>query len=338
MSSRLHRVNGTLLLSILVAVFPHAFACDSFAVSITVPGYANPWLAGMPDGSVAGNGYDTAPAESPILITGIPIIGGTTLTFSATGTVSHGTFDPQGHGPDGDFSSITSRTPGPENGIGDIYAPYDALLGVFLNNNAPNLLPPPVPPFAFENAADCDFLTLAPLLQQPFFIGDGQTSHDVLQQFIAPAGATRLFLGVMDSFGWNNNTGSFSVNVGVAGVPGDVNGDGIVNGLDISDVASHWLQTGTGTTGDANHDGIVNGLDISLIASHWLQTDAGGGGSSAALPEPSTLVLAVGIVALLAQEMAHHANLLIGMSVSRAKLEKLGLKPRGQDSEAARGA
>ena len=55
---------------------------------------------------------------------------------------------------------------------------------------------------------------------------------------------------------------------------GDVNFDGIVNGLDIADVASHWLQTNPQHlgAGDGNGDGIVNGLDIALIASHWLQT------------------------------------------------------------------
>jgi len=42
--------------------------------------------------------------------------------------------------------------------------------------------------------------------------------------------------------------------------------------------------------GDVNHDGVVNGLDISLISSHWLQT--GAGASGAAVPEPATIVLA----------------------------------------------
>ena len=87
-----------------------------------------------------------------------------------------------------------------------------------------------------------------------------------------------------------------------ARLPGDVNNDGIVNGQDIAVIASHWLQTGTGTNdppGDANFDGIVNGQDIALIASHWLQTT--GGGASAAVPEPSAIVLvALGGLALLA--------------------------------------
>jgi hypothetical protein len=44
---------------------------------------------------------------------------------------------------------------------------------------------------------------------------------------------------------------------------------------------------------------VVNGLDISLIASYWLHMGGAGGGAS--VPEPSTIVLAtVGALALLA--------------------------------------
>ncbi len=59
-------------------------------------------------------------------------------------------------------------------------------------------------------------------------------------------------------------------------LPGDANGDGVVNGLDIALVASNWLTPGP--QGDVNFDGVVNGLDISLIASHWL---TGGAAASA---------------------------------------------------------
>jgi hypothetical protein len=84
----------------------------------------------------------------------------------------------------------------------------------------------------------------------------------------------------------------------VVGLPGDVNHDGVVNGLDIADVASHWLQTGTGVMGDANGDGTVNGLDIALIASNWLRASGG----AASVPEPSTIVLAaLGALVLLAR-------------------------------------
>jgi hypothetical protein len=79
---------------------------------------------------------------------------------------------------------------------------------------------------------------------------------------------------------------------------GDVNNDGIVNGLDINLVATNWLHNEPGVAGDANGDGIVNGLDINAIATNWLKT--AGGGAGAAVPEPSTLGLAlVGSVVLL---------------------------------------
>jgi streptogramin lyase len=84
-------------------------------------------------------------------------------------------------------------------------------------------------------------------------------------------------------------------------VDGDINLDGVVNGLDIAAVSSHWLLSGSaGINGDANGDGVVNGLDIALIAAHWLQTGGAGGGSGSAVPEPSTAILAVaGALALL---------------------------------------
>ena len=73
-------------------------------------------------------------------------------------------------------------------------------------------------------------------------------------------------------------------NAQLALTPGDVNGDGIVNGLDIAMVASHWGD-GYGP-GDANSDGIVNGLDIAAIASHWLQTGPTQAQVIASLPAP----------------------------------------------------
>jgi hypothetical protein len=73
-------------------------------------------------------------------------------------------------------------------------------------------------------------------------------------------------------------------------IQGDVNGDGVVNGLDISTVSAHWLSTGDGAVGDANLDNIVNGLDIALIAANWLHS-SGAGGAGAAVPEPAAFLL-----------------------------------------------
>ncbi len=79
-------------------------------------------------------------------------------------------------------------------------------------------------------------------------------------------------------------------------LPGDVNFDGVVNGLDIAQVASHWMQTGSGIAGDANGDGIVNGLDIAAIASNW--STAGVASASVPVPEPRTVGLAITALAI----------------------------------------
>ena len=75
-----------------------------------------------------------------------------------------------------------------------------------------------------------------------------------------------------------------------APLPGDANSDGVVNGLDISLIASHWLATGP--AGDVTGDGIVNGLDIALVASHWSSPIGGSSAVAAPVPEPSTIALA----------------------------------------------
>ena len=100
-----------------------------------------------------------------------------------------------------------------------------------------------------------------------------------------------LFVADMSSNGSldGSGTGQGVIYQIKAVTPGDANGDGIVNGSDIADVASHWLQTGDGVLGDVNNDGIVNAQDIALIASHWLQT--GPPSSASSVPEPSAIVL-----------------------------------------------
>ena len=46
-----------------------------------------------------------------------------------------------------------------------------------------------------------------------FFIGDGKNSSGARQQFIAPKGATRLYLATWDFFEWNNNAGYRNIRV-----------------------------------------------------------------------------------------------------------------------------
>jgi hypothetical protein len=71
-----------------------------------------------------------------------------------------------------------------------------------------------------------DFASLTPLLGQIFYIGDGKTGGGTFQEFIAPVGATRLFLGIPDGFGfggapgaYDDNDGSYQIRIGVNQVP-----------------------------------------------------------------------------------------------------------------------
>ena len=78
---------------------------------------------------------------------------------------------------------------------------------------------------------------------------------------------------------WTNGASVYPSGNGIAGgdfdfafnvLPGDANGDGIVNGQDLALSSSGWLNAGP--TGDINADGIINGQDIAVISSAWLQT------------------------------------------------------------------
>ncbi len=197
---------------------------------VSVPGATDIYLAGMPDGSGASFG-DVAPDQSPILVPGLLPAAGSALTFiNVTGSVLNGDGTPTDP-PDGDtfiqhFASGPGNPPNPENGIADLNAPLNSLVGIFLDDTQPDLTAAPVgldfsssgnP--AFTQINGLDFLSLSPLLKQPFFIGDGLTSGSAVQEFIVPVGATRLFLGTMDGFGWFNNVGSFSVEVEGVAVP-----------------------------------------------------------------------------------------------------------------------
>jgi len=77
----------------------------------------------------------------------------------------------------------------------------------------------------------------------------------------------------------------------VPDVPGDADGNGVVNHLDAARLAAHWLQDvtpGDVGSGDFNNDGRVDDLDASILAANWQYS---GGGGAAAVPEPSAVVL-----------------------------------------------
>lgn len=180
-----------------------------FRVSVTVPGTSNPYLAGMPKGTRA-DIDDRAPQQSPVLVQ-LPA-DAREVTFAASGGVDHQPgCPPRCDSPDG--SLLTEHRRGAEHGIGDVAAPYNALVGVFLTDDRPDKSRPPRN-LTFD-AKHRRFTTFSPQLKQVFFIGSGKTTSGEVRRFVIPQGATRLFLGPMDGFEWNNNTGFYSVIVAV---------------------------------------------------------------------------------------------------------------------------
>lgn len=186
-----------------------------------VDGVANPFLSGMPAGTVAslnnphnspdyaGNASSTNLAsrkQSPPVVP-MPVKAGDVLEFdSIAGTVRHDPNLPY-FTPDGELTDIGGNTNGSEHGIADTSAPINALMGVFLNDEAPNRSGTPTPDRSFATEAGRNFDQLNPKLKQIFFIGDGVNSGGIKQRFVVPPGATRLFLATWDFYEWNNNAG-----------------------------------------------------------------------------------------------------------------------------------
>jgi hypothetical protein len=117
-------------------------------------------------------------------------------------------------GPNGMLTGdgIVPHLTGAENGISDVTAPTNALLGVFLGLSQPDLNTAPGA-LDFSSSASRNQLVLTPALQQVFYMGGGLTDTGIAQTVVAPQGATRLFLGTMDYYQNMDNSGFFAVTV-----------------------------------------------------------------------------------------------------------------------------
>lgn len=80
---------------------------------------------------------------------------------------------------------------------------------------------------------------------------------------------------------------------------GDANGDGQVDGSDVTILADNWQYGVTGTPdatwemGDFNGDGKVDGSDVTILADNW---QAGVATAAAAVPEPSTMAMMLALI------------------------------------------
>ncbi|HEY7901672.1 MAG TPA: PEP-CTERM sorting domain-containing protein [Caulobacteraceae bacterium] len=158
------------------------------ALTVTVPGTANPFLAGATAGdSITMNGAtDTFAIDAP---TGIAVSAGHSITIAwLSGEVSNTPTcctDPVTGGAPISSSLINSSTFTVEvNGYSNL--PINSLIGVFWG-----------PTLGTQNVVE---------------IGAGGT-------FVVPTGATEFYLATADGYEWNNNTGAFSVDATVVPEP-----------------------------------------------------------------------------------------------------------------------
>ena len=240
---RQHRTSGFAVLAaavLLAGAVPNASAIiidhtvlgsDAIWLSgrtdIVIPPASDPWPTGMirhatptPEEIL-----ETVPASFPVAGGDVvrvldPVVGGISF-FRGFGTAG-GTipvYGPEGNGAPG--SSLLDAF----GGISGYIGTEGALVGLFLDNSIPSAGPPPAIDFS-NGGIGIDFMSLSPDLGQVFFIGNGVTSGGDFQTFTAPAGATRLFLGVPDGFGfdgppgaYDDNDGSYRVRIGINEIP-----------------------------------------------------------------------------------------------------------------------
>jgi hypothetical protein len=179
----------------------------------TVPGTANIYLAGTASGtsiSYKKGAPDRMPAQSPLLA--VPDVkkclkAGAKIYLKVSGQISHGST--AATNADGKMSAIYNHEKNVWLGKSDIKAPLNSLVGVFLSDEDPSSASGPAT-LNFETESERDYKTISPKKGQVFFIGDGKTNNGKNQKIVVPDGVTRLYLGIMDVFEWNNNSGSLT--------------------------------------------------------------------------------------------------------------------------------
>lgn len=225
--------------SVSAGGFPMRFAmiarCGS-SVEVRVPAKANIFGAGiaqLPQPAGGGGGV------SPICVN-VPLQVATLTVERTAGAVSFSRHPGFSDGAPGSFfhrcsfgtdaevrvvigpDGVTTDACGGAAGLGGAIEPAGLVSGITSSDRVAYLvgvfLPDaPVtatPPEGLDLEARYEVERFAPMLQQVFFIGDGRTSAGALQRFRVPVGATRLYLGYADAFGFLGPPGYYGDNYG----------------------------------------------------------------------------------------------------------------------------
>jgi hypothetical protein len=176
--------------------------------TVSVPGTANIFAAGRASVPLLPGGGGTLPPS-------VAVAAGTIVTMSATGSVGCG--GGAEAGPDGSTGGGTVSIQS-DFGIAGADIPGGtacglSLVGVFTAGTISATAPARL---GFVTGDGTAFPSLAPELQQAFFVGDGRTGtgSGTVQQFIAPAGATALWVGFQDGQHYQATPGYYADNTG----------------------------------------------------------------------------------------------------------------------------
>lgn len=238
------RIQSNFVLQLIVIAFVvlgSAGLASALVFDETIDGSDAIWLAGRTDlvipdanlpwpGGLIRHGGPTPEEIKETLPPGFAVTAGDVIKVldPADGGISffNGVGAPY-YGPDGNGVPGSSNI-GSFGGISGYLGTQGALVGVFLDDSIPNGAPPPTLDFSLGGLG-VNFPSLTPGLQQVFFIGDGVTSGNIFQEFFAPTGATRLFLGITDGFGFNgppgafdDNDGGYRIRIGINETPSEV--------------------------------------------------------------------------------------------------------------------
>ena len=240
---------------------------EARAQTVLVDSKSNIFLSGRSSGEVPAGTHPNGPGNLPPYVTIAPGTGRVLRFSSVSGAVSYNNTDApapylgQFNGPDGgavwfadsnfpnNFLTPSGLISPSEGSPTTFYVDMDSfggisgmklfestpsdrrvmfLAGVFLDDNDPINATAPASLDFSSTSLGRSFSSLAPELQQTFYIGDGLTGEGSgsVQNFWVPDGATRLFLGLVDGSDfvggpdyYDNNVGSFSATFEVTTVP-----------------------------------------------------------------------------------------------------------------------
>ena len=240
---------------------------EARAQTVLVDSKSNIFLSGRSSGEVPAGTHPNGPGNLPPYVTIAPGTGRVLRFSSVSGAVSYNNTDApapylgQFNGPDGgavwfadsnfpnNFLTPSGLISPSEGSPTTFYVDMDSfggisgmklfestpsdrrvmfLAGVFLDDNDPINATAPASLDFSSTSLGRSFSSLAPELQQTFYIGDGLTGEGSgsVQNFWVPDGATRLFLGIVDGSYfvggpdyYDNNVGSFSATFEVTTVP-----------------------------------------------------------------------------------------------------------------------